>query len=263
MLSYSWPLIPNSLASWIISLSDRLIITFNMGIKANAVYAIANKLPNMLGIFQSTFTLAWQENASISINDEDSSKYYSEMFDIIFRLLTGGLALLIGFAPILFNILIKGNYLESYSHMTILLMAALFSGISSFLGGIYIANKKTKEIGITTIMAAFINAIINISLIKYIGIYAASISTLISNVILAIFRMINIQKIQKISYNLKNIIISIIFLALMCLVCVKRNLILNIINIIISLLIFVILNFNLIRIFVNKLKSKYFTNNIL
>ena len=59
LIAYSWPMIPNSLSSWVMRLSDRMILTAFMGAEANAVYAVANKLPNMFNIVQSTFSLAW------------------------------------------------------------------------------------------------------------------------------------------------------------------------------------------------------------
>lgn len=101
--------------------------------------------------------MAWQENASISVEDEDSAEYYGKMFDHIFRLLVGCMALLIAFTPIIFNILIRGDYEEAYNHMPILYLAMMFSTISSYLGGIYIAHMKSKELGITTAIAAAFN----------------------------------------------------------------------------------------------------------
>ena len=69
MLGYSWPMIPNALAMWVMNLSDRLIITAVMGVEANAVYAVANKIPNLFTTLQGTYIFAWQENASLSVGD--------------------------------------------------------------------------------------------------------------------------------------------------------------------------------------------------
>ena len=106
--------------------SDRLVLSWFMGIEANAIYAVANRLPNIFSIVQSTFSLAWQENASISVEDEDSAQYYGKMFDNIFSLLVGCMALLIAFTPIIFRILIRGDYDEAYNHIPILYLAMMF-----------------------------------------------------------------------------------------------------------------------------------------
>lgn len=242
MLAYSWPMIPNSLSSWVMRVSDRLVLSAFMGVEANAVYAVANKLPNLFNIVQSTFTMAWQENATLSVNDADSGEYYGKMFDKIFNVLVGGMALLISFTPIIFRILIRGDYDEAYNHMPILYLAVMFSTISSYVGGIYIAHMKSKEIGITTTMAAITNLLINLLTVKIIGIYAASLSTLISYFWLALYRMYDVQKIQKIKFNYKRIALLLILLAVISFAFFMRILAVDIINMAASIVLAFLLN---------------------
>lgn len=242
MLAYSWPMIPNSLSSWVMRVSDRLVLSAFMGVEANAVYAVANKLPNLFNIVQSTFTMAWQENATLSVNDADSGEYYGKMFDKIFDVLVGGMALLISFTPIIFRILIRGDYEEAYNHMPILYLAVMFSTISSYVGGIYIAHMKSKEIGVTTTLAAVTNLLINLFTVKWIGIYAASLSTLISYFWLALYRMHDVQKIQKIDFNYKRIAVRLLALAAISFACFVRILVVDIINMVLSIVLAVALN---------------------
>ena len=61
LLAYSWPMVPNNMSNWVLKLSDRLVITFFLGIEANAVYAAANKIPNLLSVAQGIMVMAWQE----------------------------------------------------------------------------------------------------------------------------------------------------------------------------------------------------------
>ena len=89
IISYSWPMIPNNLSTWILKMSDRLVITAFLGLEANAVYAVANKIPNLLSIAQGVLVMAWQENASIAVKDVDAESYYSSMFERIFSFLVG------------------------------------------------------------------------------------------------------------------------------------------------------------------------------
>lgn len=203
LISYSWPLIPNSLSNWAISMSDRLILTAMLGIEASAIYAAASKIPNMLGIFQLAFNLAWQENASLASDDDDRGAYYTRMFDAVFRLAAGGLGLLFAASPLIFALLIQGDYYESYVHMNILFVGALASSISSFLGGIYIARMKTKEIGVTTIAVAVVNIVSEVALMPLLGIFAASFAYTLSFAALAIFRAWRLRSFEQMSFNLK------------------------------------------------------------
>lgn len=247
LLKYSWPMIPNSLSNWVISFSDRAIITFNLGIEANAIYSVANKIPNLFTSLQGTFVMAWQENASIASKDDDISLYYTNVFDAISRIFFGIMSCLIAATPLLFVLLIRGEYDEAYLQMPILYLGLLFSGIASFIGGIYVAVKQTKSIGITTIVAAIINIIVNILLIKFIGIYAGSISTMVSYLCLAIYRMKNIQKFVEIKYKYKKILLYCLLLVIMSILCYQRIAILNIINIVIAIIGSVIINRDIIK----------------
>lgn len=247
LLSYSWPMVPNSLSVWVLNASDRFVITFFLGISQNAIYAVANKIPNLLSMVNSTFSMAWQENASINVNDKDINEYYTKMTNAFFRFVAGGCSLLIAFTPLLFMLLIRGNYSEAYNQMPILFIAIFYSCLSSFFGGIYIASKKTKSVGITTILAAMINLLIDFLLIKKIGIYAGSISTLVSYIFIVYFRMFDLKKYYTIKYNYKIIIIINICLIAMSIICYINKLYLNIINICFSIIFSICINIELIK----------------
>lgn len=256
LMGYSWPMIPNSLSSWVMSLSDRLVLSAFLGVTANAIYAVANKLPNLFGIVQSTFSLAWQENACVYVDDEDSSVYYGKMFSVVYRGLVGIMALLIGGTPILFKLLIRGDYSKAYIQMPILFIAALFSSVSSYLGGIYIAHKKSKEIGITTTCAAMVNVLIDLLLVKKIGIYAASLSTVISYFVLVIYRMIDVQKIQKIKFDFLLVIRGILILGGMCVICAIHKTVTDILNLIVAIVVAICLNMGELKSIQKKLLAR-------
>lgn len=230
LLAYSWPMVPNNLSSWILKLSDRLVITGFLGIEANATYAVANKLPNLLSIAQGVMVMAWQENASIASKDEDAGEYYSKMLDRAFCILLGFTALLIAGTPILFRLLVKGDYDDAYDQMSILIMAMFFFVMSSFFGGIYVAHKKTLNVGITTMAAAAINLAIDFALVNVIGIWAGSLSTLVAYMFLYVYRMLNCQKFQPMKINYLKQIIACLALTGMLLMCFAQMLVLDIIN---------------------------------
>lgn len=256
MLSYSWPLIPNSLSMWVMNLSDRLIVTAILGVEVNAVYAVANKIPNLLNLVQGSFSAAWMENASLTVKSDDTKQYYSSMFDILFRILIGGTAGLFAIMPMLFKLLIRGDYDDAYCQMPILLVALFFSALASFLGGIYAAHKKTKSVGITTIIAAGCNVVVHFGLINIIGLYAASFSTLISYFLLVIYRMISVRKFQEITYNIKMLISYLLMLLAMGIIASVNTLPLNIVNFVIGIAVACVTNKTLLRTIFGKARCK-------
>lgn len=230
MISYSWPMVPNTLSQWIMHASDRLVISYVLDFTANGVYAVAYKIPSILSFAQTTFNMAWQENATLTVNDEDVTEYYSSMFEVLFNIVAGGMAFLIGVTPVLYKLLIRGVYTGAYEQIPILLMAILFYCLSSFWGGIFVAYKETKAVATTTIVAAIINLAIDIFTMRWIGLYAASISTLVSYIVLCVLRLIRIQKILTIKYHAGYIFFILVLLTIECVFCSFQSVVFNIIN---------------------------------
>lgn len=256
MLGYSWPMIPNALSIWGLKFSDRMVLTVFMGTEANGIYAAATKVPSILNVIQTAFTFAWQENASLASEDDDAAVYYSTMFDSIYTFLAGTLAVLIGCTPIMFRLLIRGDYQEAYYQMPILFMGTFFSCITAFLGGIYVAKKKTKSVGITTVVCATVNLVVDLALVNFIGIYAASISTLVSYLMLAIFRMIDVRRFQRISYNVGKLALYLVILCVMCVLCFQNNFYINIVNFAIGCIFALVTNRETIKSILKMVKGK-------
>ena len=154
---------------------------------------------------------------------------------------------MIAATPIMFELLIKGDYADAYIQIPILYMAVFFSCMSSFQGGIYIAYKRTKSVGITTIIAAVCNLLVDLLLVNAIGITAGSISSLVSYIFLYLYRLFDVQKIQKIHYNFKLLVGGVLLLCVMCMICCMQNIYLNIVNILIGVAFAILLNVDIIK----------------
>ena len=194
IIKYSVPLVFNQMASWIVNFSDRIIIAAYLGLGDNGIYSAASKLSNMILGVMAMFNLAWTENVTRNLNNKGNQDYIAEALMNFIRVILLCVAVLIGILPCFFNILIGVDFYESYNHVPILLLAMAFSGIAAFLGSVYTAYGKTTQIAVTTIFAAVINLIIDLLFITKIGLYAASLSTLISFFALALIRYCFMRK---------------------------------------------------------------------
>lgn len=248
LLSYSWPMVPNTLSIWIVNTCDKFVIRACMGVQYNGIFAVAQKIPNIFTMAYGTFNMAWQESASVSLKDSDHDSYYERVFSALFDFLTGCILVLISATPILFLVLIKGDYSESYNQIPLLYIGVFLSSVSSFYGSIYIAQKETRAVGISSAVGAFINLIVNIALIRLIGLYAASISTIISYLILVLYRVIDVKrrKLAIINYNGKRIAFCLVLILICCVLCYVQKPITNIINASIGLIFFFVLNYKLL-----------------
>ncbi len=256
IVKYSWPLIPNNISSWAMNMSDRLIILYFMNIEKTAVLAVAHKIPQILLLAQNAYNMAWQENAAISSKDKAPAEYYTKMFRLLYDFMAGATMLLIAWTPILFAVLVRGNYDEAFYQIPVYIFAFFLSCISAFLGGIYIAYKKTLSVGITTIISAVINIIVNIMLVKFIGLFAASISTVCGYLFIDIYRYLDIKRLIRIKFDIKRIFMGLLLVVFSSVLCYQRNVITDIINIVLSTVIFVILNRILFMQMIDLIKRK-------
>ncbi len=247
LIAYSWPMVPNNLSNWVLRVSDRFVITAFLGVDANGVYAVANRIPNILSIAQGVLVAAWQENASLAVNDEDAEQYFTKMFDWVFSLMVGCTALLIAATPLIFALLIRGDYDDAYPQMPILILGMFFYAMSAFQGGIYVAHKRTRNVGITTIVAAGINLAVDFALVNRIGITAGSISTVVAYFVLYVFRSINSKRFQPINYHVKKQILCIIPMIIMLFLCFMRNTYLDLINVAAGITMFLVLNWGITK----------------
>lgn len=250
IIKYSVPLIPNMISWWIVSASDRTIISAVIGVAQNGIYSAANKFSGIFSTLYSVFNLTWTESASININSEDRDEFFSKIFDFIVRFF-GSLCLgTIAVMPFVFGILVNEKFAESYYQIPILILGSVFNILVSFLGSVYVAKKLTKEIAKTSIIAAIINIVVNVALINQIGLYAASISTVIAYFAMFIYRWIDVKKYVSIKTNKTLIaVLSVSFLVAIITYYLKME----IISIVVLLAVIII------AIYINKDSAKYLT----
>lgn len=242
ILKYSIPLIPNALSWWIVNVSDRTIIVYFLNAAANGIYTVSCKFANILNSIFSIFSMSWQEAASLHIDDDDGEEFISNMINKIFMLFATIVLGIIVCIPLVFNIVIGEEYKEAYNYIPIVLLGNLFSILTSLIGGIYVAKKMTKEISKTTILSAIINIILNVAFIKNIGLYAASISTVIAYLSMSIYRCIDVQRYLKVKLEYKKIVFYFLIFTLSVIVYYINNLYLNIMNFVIVLIYGIIIN---------------------
>ncbi|MBN1072557.1 polysaccharide biosynthesis protein [Clostridium botulinum] len=252
MLSYSIPLIPNSLMWWIMNLSDRYAITIFLGVSANGLYAVANKIPSLLNLLNSIFFQAWQLSAIEECEDENKSHFYSNVFNAFSIIMLISTSIIILFIKPLVKFFISNEFSESWKYTPFLLLGIVFSSFSGFLGTNYIAMKKTKGIFKSSLIGAIINIILNVVLISMIGLNGAAIATMISFFIVWIIRIYDTREFVKIKIDVKKFCINILFIFIQILV-LYLDFTFNILIQILLLFIILLLNVKEIKLFLDKI----------
>ena len=195
--AYSVPLIPNNLAWWVVNASDRIIISIFLGTAANGIYSVANKFPNVFINFYNILNLSWTESVSLHYEDPDRNEFLSETITSFFKLFAASCFGIVACMPFVFPFFINKEFGTSYNQILILMYAMLFRVLVGLYSCIYVAQKKAKKIASTSIAAAMINIIVNLILINFIGLFAASLSTFVAFLVMFIIRYNDINKTVK------------------------------------------------------------------
>lgn len=77
-----------------------------------------------------------------------------------------------------------------------------------FLGSIYVGEKKTKEVGVSSIIGAIFNLSINLIFMKKFGIIIAALSTIFSYLVILLYRAFDIKRYVVLNYDIKNIFVG-------------------------------------------------------
>lgn len=263
LLKYSIPLVPNGIIWWIINVSDRTIISIFIGVAQNGIYAVSNKFSGALINLYNIFNISWTESAVLHLKDKDSTEFISSTIKEMFNIFSSICLIIIAYMPFVFPIIINNNYSEAYLYIPPLIIGTLFNIIVGLVSVVYVAKKLTKKITTTSLISGILNILINLVLIKHIGVWAASISTIIAFASMAIYRYFDVQKYIKISLDIKVIIKTTIMFIISITLYYSNNLILYILNAVIITIYALIINktslINLLKIFKN---HKFHMNNL-
>ena len=226
MLAFSIPLMPAMVMWWITNVSDRFLVRGFLGDDANGLYAAAYKLPTIVTTIYSMFSRAWNISAITEYNSKQKNKFYTNVFNsnqsVIYVVAAGILLLLIP----MHSILVNEKFFEAYRFTPLLVVAAIFTCYSTFLGSIYSASKKSINTFVTISVAGVLNIILNIILIPHIGINGASLATLLSYLLVFILRIVDVNRFVRIKVDFSRMILSVAIILAMAisLIFMDKNL---------------------------------------
>lgn len=209
MLIYSVPLIPNALMWWVMAFSDRFIIAYFLGVGANGLYAVANKIPSLINIINSIFFQAWQISAIEEVDSKDKAQFFSQIFNYLSIILLLACSFLVINIELIMSILVEESFYESWKYIPFLLLGVVFSCFSGFLGTNYIAAKKTYGIFMTSLVGALINFALTLILIPILGLNGAAFATFLSFLIIFLIRVRDTKRFVSIEFKVKKLILMV------------------------------------------------------
>lgn len=212
MVSYSRPLIANSIGWWINNSSDRYVVTLMCGISVNGIYSVGYKIPSILNVFQTIFSQAWTLSAIKDYDSEDKDGFFSNMYCLYECGMVLVCSVLIATSQILARFLYAKDFYDAWIYVPWLTIAIVFGAMSGFLGGVFAAAKDTKLFGQSTVIGALINIVLNVILVYFVGSVGAAIATAISYISIWVIRVKHVKKHIAVQFQMGRDILSYILL---------------------------------------------------
>ena len=256
LLQIGLPLMPTFLMYWICRSFDRVMIKEMLNLDELGLYSVASKIAQISQFIYTAFAMGWQYFAFSTMNDKDQKKLTSNVANYLLGISIIATIAVTTFSKIIFIILAKGSYSNTFVILPYLFISPLLLMIFQIIGNQFIVVKKTYQVPLILTFAVIVNVVCNYFFIPIIGIEGASIATMLGYIVAVLIAYIVTIK-SKLLYREKRICISllifIIYLAIWRVFAVN-NLILSIILSVICYLILFIVYKPEVNLLISKLK---------
>ncbi|MEG2770277.1 MAG: polysaccharide biosynthesis C-terminal domain-containing protein, partial [Oscillospiraceae bacterium] len=178
------------------------------------LYSTAYAIPHLIMMFSTLFTEAWQLSA-VTDGGKDMpgrEKFFSKVFLSFQGLLFCASAGIILFSKVFMNILAAKSYYDGWIYIPILVIAMTFSCFVTFIGSIYVVEKKSWLSFFTMLLGAVLNLILNALFIPIMGAVGAGVATFISYLLVFVIRAVNTRKFIKMNLYTGKLVVNTLLL---------------------------------------------------
>lgn len=194
MLTYSLPIIPNSMSWWIQHSANRYILNFYCGVADVGLYSAASKMPTIVDTFRGIFVQAWQLSTITEYGNKESAKFFKNIYKLYNVFIVLLCSFMLVFCKVLAIVLYSDSFYEAWKFTPLLIVGILFSSLVAFYSPIYLAKKNTNKLFLSTALGAAITIVANFVLVPFVGSIGSAISVVISNFTIFLYLHIDTKK---------------------------------------------------------------------
>lgn len=211
ILWYGAPLVPASLAFWVITFSNRFFLSTFESLESSGIYGVAVKFATMISLLTSGVQMAWRPY-SMSIKDDPKAKnIYANIFYIILVIGFIGILIIATIAPFLKILVADKSYYSALNYIALLSLGSFLSFYYLIISvGLFI-KEKTSVISFYVIICSGISIVLNLLLIPLFSIWGAVFALIFSYLLVNVLIFIKSQSVYKIPVSsIKLIVVFII-----------------------------------------------------
>ncbi len=190
-LAFGLPLLPHTLAGWLLNLSDRWLLGLFLGLTAAqtlaaiGVYSLGYQLGYAISLIAVSFNAAWMPFLYAIGDGPAGPRVIREAMTIVVTAFFALAACLSILAPDLIGLIAPPEWAAAADVTVIVAFAAAVNAAAlMFASGLYLA-RSTGRLPLVTAAAAIVSVALNVVLIPRLGIIGAAVSTLVAYAVLA------------------------------------------------------------------------------
>lgn len=177
---FCFPLIPGAICFQLLSVSDRVIMERSVGMDQLGIYNVACQMALALNIvIQSGYRAIEPElfrrfgsDGFFNFIKKTQSIYFSAIYIVAFSLCL--------FSPEIFFVMTSDAFHKGYWLVPSLMVGVIMTGQNVIYAGILQGEKRTKVIGLASVIGALVSIVLNIILIPRFGVPSAAITSALS-----------------------------------------------------------------------------------
>ena len=189
-LALSIPLIGNSIATQVLSVSDRTMIGKMVGNSEVGIYSTLYTVSSLSLIIWQAINSSFIPYLYDNFEKKEKRKEIKTLATKLLAAFSVVAFLLTMMAPEIVRILATKEYYEAIYIMPPIAAGVFLTSVSNMYSNVLIYHKKTNYIMISSIIAAVVNVVLNYFGIKMFGYLAAAYTTLIAYIILGMMQAI-------------------------------------------------------------------------
>jgi len=184
-LSFGLPTIPGMIASWVVTSSDRYVIAYFLGAASVGTYSAGYSIGGLLLLVSGILGFVLPPTLAKLYDEGRMDEVKTHLSYSLKYSLTIGIPFVFGAAilskPVLAVFSTSEIANEGYLITPLIALSTLILVVFELSGTqILLMVKKTRILGVTWIIGAIINLILNILIVPHMGILGAAITTLIT-----------------------------------------------------------------------------------
>lgn len=194
MIKFSVPLCIATISYWLLSGFTKVAITENLGAAENGMYAVANRFASMITLVVSVVQFAWNESAYMMADDRNRTASYRVCIELMMKAVCFGTAILCLLIKVIFPWFVDEQYGAAVWLIPSTLVGVGANALAGFYGTLFMTEKKTGFILVSTLIAAGVNVALTGIAARKFGIMGAVTVLAISFVLLMLLRLIKLCK---------------------------------------------------------------------